>query len=225
MTLDIVLFGVESVFTLEMIEAAHRRDLAVRLTVIAGQPEWDLNGLQPVAPPDVAPEFLGLPFAVPWVTPGERYARFHMARNTGFRNPLTLIHPAAVVATTATIDEGVFLNSGATVGAKVQLGAFTLINRNASVGHHTVTEPFVSFGPGVVVAARCRIGTAASRSCTAGSRSTSSGPSGPRSCRASRRSSLAGSCGGSVLLPRDRWPSPWFAIRSTASTWPGRCLT
>jgi len=52
----------------------------------------------------------------------------------------------------------VFLNAGATVGAYARLAPFALVNRNASIGHHSVIGPYASLGPGVTVAARCMIG-------------------------------------------------------------------
>ena len=158
MAVEIAVYGVESVFTPEVVETARRCGRPVSLYVIAGEPEWNMQGVQAVSSAAVAAELLELPYVVPWVTPGLRHAKCLDAESKGFRNPVTLIDPGAVIASNSDVGSGVYVNAGATVGAYASLGYFSLINRNASFGHHSICEPFSSIGPGATIAARCRIG-------------------------------------------------------------------
>lgn len=158
MTLSISLFGVESVFTAEMIETAHRCKYHVESYIVAGEPEWDLRGLRTTPLTGLTAAERELPFAVPWVTPGYRFEKVRAAHAAGFRHHISMIDPTAVVATSADIAAGVYVNSAATVGAYTRMDVGCLVNRNASVGHHCSFEPFVSLGPGATIAARCTIG-------------------------------------------------------------------
>jgi len=91
------------------------------LYVIAGEPEWDMNDVRAVTPAEIAADLLELPYAVSWVTPGVRQARCLEAEAAGFRSVLTLIDPAAVLASNADVASGVYINAGATIGAFVTL--------------------------------------------------------------------------------------------------------
>jgi sugar O-acyltransferase (sialic acid O-acetyltransferase NeuD family) len=155
---EIVLFGVESVFTPELVETARRCGHSIAAYVLASEPEWDMLGLQAVGISELTAEMLTVPYVLPWVTPGLRQAKCLAAEAVGFTSILTLIDPAAVVASNAQVDPGVYLNAGVTIGAYAHLGSYCLVNRNASVGHHSTCDSFVSMGPGVTVCARCKIG-------------------------------------------------------------------
>ena len=154
----LVLFGVESVFTPEMIETAQRSAVTIVASIQVGEPEWDMRGLDVRSLSGIDPEMLAAAFAIPWVTPGYRQLRMRAARAAGFSDFGTLVDPAAVIASSADIGPGVYANSGVAIGAFAQLGEGVLVNRNASVGHHSMLAPYVSLGPGATVAARCRIG-------------------------------------------------------------------
>lgn len=80
---------------------------------------------------------------------------------------VTVIHPSAIVSSSARIDPGVFIAAGAVVCAEAHLGRGAIINTRASVDHGTVIGPFAHVGPGVSICgdvsigARCLIGTGA----------------------------------------------------------------
>ena len=154
----IIIFGVESNFTPEFLETAHRARLSIAAAIIAGEPEWDMANI-PVAPVSIIPpELAALPVVIPWVTPGLRFARRRLAVEAGLTRSGSLIDPSAVIASTAKIGTGVYINACATIGAHTSLGEGVLINRNASIGHHGQLGNYVSAGPGVTVASDCRIG-------------------------------------------------------------------
>jgi sugar O-acyltransferase (sialic acid O-acetyltransferase NeuD family) len=158
MSLRIAVFGVESIFTPEVVETARRCGYEIAVCVIAGDPEWDMHGVTAIGTADVTDELRQLPYVLPWVTPGFRYAKQLEAQAAGFVKAPSLIDPTGTLASNAHISSGVYVNAGATVGAFAVLGDFCLINRSASLGHHSVCESFVSIGPGATVAARCKIG-------------------------------------------------------------------
>lgn len=154
----IILLGVESNFTPEYLETARRTGSIVVAAVITGAPEWDLDEL-PLEASDTLPAHLTtVPVAIPWVTPGLRSIRRRQALNAGFSRQVSLIDPGAIIAASANLGEGLFVNAGVTIGACAQLADGVLINRNASVGHHARLDRFVSLGPGVTVASECQIG-------------------------------------------------------------------
>jgi len=156
LTRRIILFGVESNFTPEFLETARRLGMEVAAAVITGELEWDLAGM-PNPVQIVAPDLYSLPVAIPWVTPGLRFARRRLAREMGLSQSASLVDPSAVIAATARVSSGTYINACATIGAYASLDEGVLVNRNASVGHHSRLEHYVSLGPGVTIASQCRI--------------------------------------------------------------------
>ena len=157
-----VLFGVDSVFSAEVVETLNRLGYPVVAGIMTGEPEWDLQGMPPLFEESkIDRQLLSLSVAIPWTTPALRRDRWQRAKAAGFTRFDALIDPTAVVASTASIGEGVFLNAGVVVGAHAVLANSALINRNASIGHHTVLEEFVTIRPGATVTGRCRIGPGA----------------------------------------------------------------
>jgi sugar O-acyltransferase (sialic acid O-acetyltransferase NeuD family) len=69
-----------------------------------------------------------------------------------------LIHPVSYHASTAHFGWGNYIAAGAVIGAKVSLKCHNIVNRNASIGHHTEVDSFNNFGPGSVICGRCKIG-------------------------------------------------------------------
>jgi len=153
----IILFGVESNFTPEFLETARRAGCAVVAAVVTGELEWDLQGM-PVEPVrDISSELFSLPTAIPWVTPGLRFERRRLALAAGLSQFAPLLDPSAVIAATAELGSGIYVNAGSTIGAHARLDEGVLVNRNASIGHHAYLERYVSLGPGVTIASDCRI--------------------------------------------------------------------
>ena len=154
----IILFGAESSFTPEYIETARRMGNSIAAGIITGELEWELKGLQVEQIGRISERLLSLPIAVPWVTPGHRFARSRSALDAGFKLSASLIDPSAAVSSTAQLGPGIYVNACATIGSYACLDEGVLINRNASVGHHTHLEKYASLGPGATIASGCRIG-------------------------------------------------------------------
>jgi sugar O-acyltransferase (sialic acid O-acetyltransferase NeuD family) len=70
----------------------------------------------------------------------------------------TLMHPSSVCASTVKVGKGVHIGPLSIIAPFATLGDFTVINRQVSVGHHTILGDFVTFNPGVNVAGCCKIG-------------------------------------------------------------------
>ena len=69
----------------------------------------------------------------------------------------TIIHPTAVVASTATLGFGVHVGPGAIISPHSTIGNFCVINRQVSLGHHSVLKDFSCLNPGVTVAGACQL--------------------------------------------------------------------
>lgn len=94
-----------------------------------------------------------------------RVAEALAARGAAF---LTLIHPTAIVAPTASIGVGSILCPYAIVSDSVRLGRFTLMNYHCSLGHDaktgdfTVLSPYATLGGAAELNADCFLGLHAS---------------------------------------------------------------
>ena len=73
----------------------------------------------------------------------------------------SLVHPSAVVASSALLDEGVIVNAGSVIASLVRLGEFSLVNRGATIGHDAQVGAFANIGPGANLASSVRVGRAA----------------------------------------------------------------
>jgi sugar O-acyltransferase (sialic acid O-acetyltransferase NeuD family) len=84
---------------------------------------------------------------------GETHRReiVERARRAGWR-PLSLVHPAAHLAASASVGEGALIGPGVVVGAYTTIGPFAVLGRGALVGHHTSIGEHCTLGPGANVA-------------------------------------------------------------------------
>jgi len=74
----------------------------------------------------------------------------------------TIVHPAASVARSCVLGEGVLVCRGAMIGAASVIGAHAIVNRGALLGHHVHVGDFCTIGPGANVAAGVTVGREAS---------------------------------------------------------------
>lgn len=63
----------------------------------------------------------------------------------------SLVSPAAVISKSATIGEGVVIQSGCNVSSAVRLGDFVRLNTNANVMHDTIIGEFTTVAPDAVL--------------------------------------------------------------------------
>lgn len=120
------------------------------------------DGLGPVVlAEDLDDEQRALPAAVPLITPGHRFTAVGQARAAGVGRFPALVDPTSVVAGDVSAGEGAVVNAGVVVAARASLGAFSHVNRSASVGHHSILEPYTTLGPGALLAGRVHVCTGA----------------------------------------------------------------
>jgi sugar O-acyltransferase (sialic acid O-acetyltransferase NeuD family) len=156
--MPIVVYGIGSPIMLDVAETCAR----LRLPVAA----WVHNVEGPVFAPadgnivaasDISDALLGHEFLVALFTPGHRQSAVAEAGRRGFQHAATVIDPTAVIASSATIGPGSYVNSMANIAAACRIGAFAFINRGASIGHHAEMSDFVSIGPAAVIAGSVHI--------------------------------------------------------------------
>lgn len=82
------------------------------------------------------------------------YARAKMA-GLQFR---TIVHPRAVVATSAAVGEGAQILAGAVVGVGVRIGADVIVNSGAVIDHDSVIGDHSHIAPGAVMAGDVVVG-------------------------------------------------------------------
>lgn len=70
----------------------------------------------------------------------------------------TLIHPSAVIATTASIGEGVQIMAGVVVQPNVSIGNNTIINTRASIDHDCQIGESVHIAPGAILSGNIALG-------------------------------------------------------------------
>jgi len=61
----------------------------------------------------------------------------------------TVIHPSAVVASSASLDSGTIVLGGVMIGAKPRIGHHCTVNTDASLDHESSMGDFSSLAPGV----------------------------------------------------------------------------
>ena len=71
----------------------------------------------------------------------------------------TVIHPSAVIATSAIVGAGSCVLAGAIVNPFVKVGKGVIINTKASVDHHGVIGEYTHVAPGATLAGEVRLGS------------------------------------------------------------------
>jgi acetyltransferase-like isoleucine patch superfamily enzyme len=159
LSVSIVLFGGGASTIVEVEESCARLGLEIAAIVknVEG-PDYALAGPRIVKVDDIGPETISHPYLIPIFTPGHRLAAYKDACARGFDRATTIVDPTAVVARSATIGAGTYINGGAVIGGATRIGGFVFVNRSASIGHHVEISDFASIGPGAVVCGAVRLG-------------------------------------------------------------------
>jgi acetyltransferase-like isoleucine patch superfamily enzyme len=155
---SIVLFGCGSRMIVDVEESCARLGLDVAAIVknVEG-PDYALARERLIGVDEVSPALLACQYMVPFFTPGNRLTAHQRACARGFADAATIIDPTAVVAGSATIGQGAYVNSAAVIGGAARIGPFAFINRGASIGHHADIGEFASVGPGAIVCGSARL--------------------------------------------------------------------
>ena len=70
----------------------------------------------------------------------------------------TIVHPTALVSSTAVLGDGTIVGKGTIIAAGAQLGRHVIVNRAATIGHHVRIGDFTTIGPAANVASSAVIG-------------------------------------------------------------------
>jgi sugar O-acyltransferase (sialic acid O-acetyltransferase NeuD family) len=65
--------------------------------------------------------------------------------------PLTVVHPSAIIGSQVCIGEGTVVCAGVNVSTNVSVGDYVHLNPGAIIGHDTTLSDFVSINPGAIV--------------------------------------------------------------------------
>lgn len=91
---------------------------------------------------------------------GNNRIRYDKTRNLIARGIrlATVIDPCASVAPSAKIGAGSYIGIGATVSVDTELGASTIVNHHACIGHDVKSDDACQFCPGCCISGNCRFG-------------------------------------------------------------------
>jgi len=76
----------------------------------------------------------------------------------GLKNDHTVIHPAALISRSASIEPGTMVMPGAIVNAQARIGKYCILNTNSSVDHECVIGDFVHIAPAATLAGNVEVG-------------------------------------------------------------------
>lgn len=154
----VILFGVRSPLVVEYEETCFRcgRNIIAGVSV-EGTPRILETGAL-IDTHGAGMQLRGQPYVACAFSPRRRRELADLANGIGLIAAPALIDPTAIVARTARIGEGSFVNAGCVVGAVVFIGENVVVNRAASLGHHSVLSDDVSIGPGATLAGNVRVG-------------------------------------------------------------------
>lgn len=154
----LVVLGVEDPFTIELLETLLRRGTEVLAGVLTAPPRWEVSPLPTVLQDDeISDLLLTYPAVVSGFAPRNRRRVRKFAVASGFSYFPSIVDPTAVVASTARIADGSYVNALAVVAGHTHVGTHAVLNKGANLGHHSHVEDFASLGQGALVASNCRI--------------------------------------------------------------------
>lgn len=150
---SLVLYAIGSPLVVDAEEACARAGIAIVAGVrnLAGR-AWLSAAVRIVDEADVDDALLRIPISVVLFTPGHRRRAYEAARARGFMTDATLVDPTSIVARSASIGAGTFINAGCVIAGGARIGERVVVNRSASIGHHATLGDYASIGPGAVLA-------------------------------------------------------------------------
>ncbi len=162
MTQHCIVYAINSSYIYEVEETLYRLGWDVKAWVMNqdGEPPANLAPVATIATLDRS-MLARYPILVPLVTPGYRRTVERELLAFGVSNFAKVLDPTTVLARSARIEEGVYVNGGGMIGAHVVLQRWSHVNRSVSIGHHSVLEPYATLGPGSLLCGNCIVGKGA----------------------------------------------------------------
>ena len=158
----VVIYGVGSAIVVDIETSLERAGVSIVAAVknVPGD-VWLLDRRCVIEASELTDELKAHPFLVPMFVPGNRQKAAREALNAGFVHAFSLIDPSVACPRSLEYGQGLYVNTGCSLGAAGRFDAFVFINRGASVGHHVELGAFASVGPGAVLGGMARAGKGA----------------------------------------------------------------
>ncbi len=148
------IFGAKTSYAFEMIETCIRLGVSYSLIYNLGSVDID-----PKKSPDLGVDYSRKCIVAP-SSPHQRAKAVTAAKAEGITTFSSLTDPTSVVAASASIGCGTYINALVTVGAKTSIGCHSNLNRSSSISHDCWLGNYTSIGPGAVICGSSKIGHA-----------------------------------------------------------------
>jgi sugar O-acyltransferase (sialic acid O-acetyltransferase NeuD family) len=145
------IFGVATVFAWEIVESVQRLNLSIECIDNLGNANAKLPNLKSSINRET-------PIIMGPSTPWARNKSSLLAFESGYLNLTSVFDPTSVIASTAHISHGVYVNASATIGSNTRISCNSVINRSVSIGHDCEVEQYASIGPGAILTGHVKIG-------------------------------------------------------------------
>lgn len=90
---------------------------------------------------------------------GDNNIRKKITREIPRERWMTLIHPHAIISSTAKLGHGTVVCAGAVVQAECKIGEHCIINTNATIDHESIVGDYCHIAPGVTICGNVYIGS------------------------------------------------------------------
>lgn len=156
---SIVLFGAGSPVIVEVEETCSRLGINIAAIVrnVAGESPA-LGADRVIDAVRITAAHKTLEATIPLFGPARRQQALGEARRLGFTSFARLVDPTAIVASSARLGSGTYINAGVVIGGATSIGCFVFVNRGVLIGHHVQIDDFASVGPGAILAGQVRVG-------------------------------------------------------------------
>lgn len=153
----LLIYGVASPYAWDLVESCWRlQRTPICLDNIGGaNPHLPEHTRLDTAP--LAAELLNIGCIIGLASPAGRYHAALAAYQADITTYTCLVDASAVVARTAKLSHGVYVNAGVVIAANTRIGCHVNVNRSASIGHDVTLESFVSIGPGAILAGHVQV--------------------------------------------------------------------
>jgi len=153
---SLTIFAVGSPYAWDVVESAWRLDLTPTAVDNLGGADPDLPALAKLD--DLTPRG---PFTLGLSSAEHRRRAAWAAAEAGYDEPSTLTDPTSIIARTAELGHGCYVNAGTVIGSHARIGCQVNLNRSVSVGHDCEIGFAASTGPGAVLAGSVRLASGA----------------------------------------------------------------
>ncbi|MCW2761060.1 MAG: hypothetical protein JWR85_1261 [Marmoricola sp.] len=160
---DLIVYAVASPYAWDVVESVQRTGRRAICVDNTGEADPRLPGLTRSLSRSLSGSLSGPggSFVLGLSSAKHRPAAAEHAKRAGLVEPAVLVDPTAVVASTASLAHGCYVNAGAVIASNTAVACHANVNRSVSIGHDNSIGFAASFGPGAVLAGEVQVGPAA----------------------------------------------------------------